>query len=263
MHDRYGLWATRRTCSPRRNGARAPARGLLPRSNLSIRHPYLLATLIGAVIVAAPAARAGSARLPAAGPIVVRTVVARAAPAETARKLHVFHDFRRDFRPQIVFAIRRQTGDDGREWLQVELPMRPNGQLGWIPAASATLRPVNTEIVIRRGARRLELKRRGKRLLTAVVAVGKPGAPTPLGRYYVTARFEPTDPFYGPFALETSAYSPSLSDWPGGGVVGIHGTSMPWLLGRAVSHGCIRVRNSVALKLKRLAPLGTAIRIVP
>ena len=140
--------------------------------------------------------------------------------------------------------------------------MRPNGRLGWIPAASATVRPVTTQIVIRRAARRLVLTRRGKRLLTAVVAVGKPSAPTPLGEFYVTARFEPTNPFYGPFALETSAYSPTLSDWPGGGVVGIHGTNMPWLLGGAVSHGCIRVRNSVALKLERLAPLGTAIRIV-
>jgi lipoprotein-anchoring transpeptidase ErfK/SrfK len=221
-----------------------------------------LAALIGAVLIAVPDADAAAVRLPAAGPLVARMVVARASPAKGARRLHVFREFRRDFRPQIVFAVNRRTGDDGREWLQVQLPMRPNGRLGWIPAASAAIRPVNTQIVIHRGARRLELKRRGKRLLTATVAVGKPGAETPLGKYYVTARFTPTDPFYGPFALETSAYSPGLSDWPGGGVVGIHGTSMPWLLGRAVSHGCIRIRNDVARKLERLVRLGTAIRIV-
>jgi lipoprotein-anchoring transpeptidase ErfK/SrfK len=45
-------------------------------------------------------------------------------------------------------------------------------------------------------------------------------------------------------------------------VVGIHGTSKPWLLGRAVSHGCVRVSNATALQLKRLAPLGTPISIV-
>ena len=223
----------------------------------------VLAALIGAVVVAVPATGAAAVRLPAAGPVIVRTVVARAAPSAGARKVLVLHDFRRDFRPQIVFAVREQTGQDGQEWLQVRLPMRPNGRLGWIPAASAEIRPVNTQIVIHRGTRRLELIRRGKRLLTAVVAVGMRSAPTPLGEFYATARFFPTNPFYGPFALETSAYSPTLSDWPGGGVVGIHGTSLPGLLGRAVSHGCIRVRNSVALKLKRLAPLGTAIRIVP
>ena len=84
---------------------------------------------------------------------------------------------------------------------------------------------------------------------------------TPLGHFYVTARFVPNDPFLGVFALETSAYS-KLSEWPGGGVVGIHGTSRPDLLGQAVSHGCIRVSNATAAALRRLAPLGTPIRVV-
>jgi lipoprotein-anchoring transpeptidase ErfK/SrfK len=235
----------------------------MTRAQLTTPLASVLAAAVGTVVIPAPPATAAPVRLPAAGPLAVRTVVARAAPAAGARKVLVLHDFRPDFRPQIVFAVARRTAEDGKEWLRIRLPMRPNGRLGWIPAAGADVRPVNTQIVIHRGTRRLELTRRGKRLLTAVVAVGMPSAPTPLGEFYATARFFPTDPFYGPFALETSAYSPRLTDWPGGGVVGIHGTSLPSLLGKAVSHGCIRVRNGVALKLKRLAPLGTAIRIVP
>jgi lipoprotein-anchoring transpeptidase ErfK/SrfK len=50
-------------------------------------------------------------------------------------------------------------------------------------------------------------------------------------------------------------------DWPGGGVVDIHGTSLPWLLGRAVSHGCVRVSNATALRLAALVPLGTPVEI--
>jgi len=73
--------------------------------------------------------------------------------------------------------------------------------------------------------------------------------------------FVPTDPFYGAFALETSAYA-RVTDWPTD-VVGIHGTNRPELLGQAVSHGCIRVQNDVARRLERLAPLGTPIDIVP
>ena len=46
------------------------------------------------------------------------------------------------------------------------------------------------------------------------------------------------------------------------GVAGIHGTSRPDLLGKAVSHGCIRVRNDVALRLKRLAPPGTVLDVL-
>jgi lipoprotein-anchoring transpeptidase ErfK/SrfK len=53
-----------------------------------------------------------------------------------------------------------------------------------------------------------------------------------------------------------------LTEWPGGGKVGIHGTSKPWLLGQAVSHGCVRVSNQTALALRRLAPVGTPISIV-
>ncbi len=103
----------------------------------------------------------------------------------------------------------------------------------------------------------------GRILFRAPVAVGAPAAPTPLGRnFFVQWRYAPTDPFYGPFALETSAYS-RLSDWPGGGVVGIHGTSLPELIGLAVSHGCIRMRNEDVVRMRGLAPVGTPLDVLP
>ena len=46
-------------------------------------------------------------------------------------------------------------------------------------------------------------------------------------------------------------------------MVGIHGTDEPQLIGGAVSHGCIRMLNRDVVKLRRLAPLGTPIDIVP
>ena len=69
------------------------------------------------------------------------------------------------------------------------------------------------------------------------------------------------DPFYGPVAFGTSARSPILTDWPGGGVVGIHGTDLPELIPGRVSHGCIRLRNADVRRLGRLMPLGTPITI--
>ena len=69
-------------------------------------------------------------------------------------------------------------------------------------------------------------------------------------------------PILGAFAFETSGYS-KLSDWPGGGVVGVHGTPWPYLLGRAVSHGCVRIHNDDALFLRDRMPVGTRIKIVP
>ena len=95
------------------------------------------------------------------------------------------------------------------------------------------------------------------------MAVGKPGTETPLGSdFFVQARAVPVDPFFGAFVLVTSAYS-KLSDWPGGGLAGIHGTDQPNLLGEAVSHGCVRVSNAVARQLARLAPLGTVVDLLP
>ena len=138
--------------------------------------------------------------------------------------------------------------------------MRPNGKTGWIPAAAADVRTTDLRIRVRRAARTLSVYRRNRLLYRTTVAVGAPGMETPLGNFYVTARFVPDNSFLGAFAFETSAYS-KLTDWPGGGVVGIHGTSMPSLLGQAVSHGCIRMSNTAALTLKRFIGLGTPVSI--
>ena len=49
---------------------------------------------------------------------------------------------------------------------------------------------------------------------------------------------------YGPVAFITSATSPTLTDWPGGGIVGVHGTNTPGLIPGRISHGCVRLRNA-------------------
>jgi lipoprotein-anchoring transpeptidase ErfK/SrfK len=202
-----------------------------------------------------------ASRFPAAGGLLVHTVVARKTPNPSSPSIKVLHDFRPDFRPQEVLAVRKQVGSDGNVWYKLDLPMRPNGTYGWVPASSVSLSPTKSKIVIHIGARTIDVFRGSKRAWHAIVAVGAPGRETPKGYFYVAARFVPYhDTFLGVFALETSAYS-KLTEWPGGGVVGIHGTSLPQLLGQAVSHGCVRVSNTTAAALKRLAPLGTPILI--
>jgi lipoprotein-anchoring transpeptidase ErfK/SrfK len=160
-----------------------------------------------------------------------------------------------------VLAIGERIGADGRLWVKLDLQLRPNGQTGWIPASAADLRPARNRIVVHRGSRTIDVYARGRHVVHAAVAVGSPGRETPLGLFYVTARFVPDDPFLGVFAVETSAYS-KMTEWPGGGLVGIHGTSMPQLIGQAVSHGCVRVTNTTALQLRRYALLGTPVSIV-
>jgi lipoprotein-anchoring transpeptidase ErfK/SrfK len=67
--------------------------------------------------------------------------------------------------------------------------------------------------------------------------------------------------FYGPIAFGTSAQSATLTDWPGGGFVGIHGTDRPDLVPGRISHGCIRLRNADILRLAKLMPVGTPLEI--
>jgi lipoprotein-anchoring transpeptidase ErfK/SrfK len=200
-------------------------------------------------------------KFPAAGLLVVGSVSVRRQPAPNASKIKVMRYFRPDNRVQEILAVGRRTGADGQPWYHISVPMRPNGTLGWIPATDVDLSPTLSRIVVNVGRRTIDVYAHGKHAWHGLVAVGAPGMATPLGHYYVAAAFAPhKDPFYGVWALETSAYS-NLTEWPGGGVVGIHGTNEPWLLGKAVSHGCIRVSNTTASRLRQLAPLGTPIYI--
>jgi hypothetical protein len=220
------------------------------------------------VLVTASAVQAGNegaVRLPAAGELLASRAAVRVVPSAHARVVRVLSQFRPDSQFQVVLAVRARRGSDGGWWYMLSLPGRPNGQRGWVRGDLVDLRRVQNRIVVHVGSRTIEVRRiaDGKLLLRAVAAVGKPGAETPLGRdFFVQARFAPGDPFFGPFVLETSAYS-KLTDWPGGGLAGIHGTDRPDLLGQAVSHGCVRVSNTVDRALARLAPLGTPIDLLP
>jgi lipoprotein-anchoring transpeptidase ErfK/SrfK len=191
------------------------------------------------------------------------TVAVRARPSRSAKRLTVLKEFRSQYRPQFVLVV-AQVADQATgkaSWYKIVVPGRPNGRTGWIPAGAATVAPTHKVIVIDRSRRQLELWQGERRLLATTVAVGATGMETPLGLFYVQWKFVPTAEILGAYAFETSAYS-KLSDWPGGGIVGIHGTYWPWLLGKAVSHGCVRVHNRDILRLRGMVEIGTPIKIV-
>jgi hypothetical protein len=225
----------------------------------------LLAALAFAL---APGAGASRAKAPkiwviGSGTLSKPQVVVRAKPKDSARRIKVLHEFRRDFSPQYVVALSAIRNKKGKAtWYRISLPGRPNGQAGWVRAGSLELRIVKKRLLIDRGERRFEFWHGDTLVRAGKVAVGAPGAETPTGLFYVQSKFFPQAEILGAFAFETSAYS-KLSDWPGGGVVGVHGTPWPWLLGQAVSHGCVRLHNDDVLFLRSRVPPGTPIKIVP
>ena len=137
-----------------------------------------------------------------------------------ARVITTLTDFRPDFRPRTILAIRARGDGKGKPvWYQITIPGRPNGRSGWVPAASVDLKPVDRWLVIFRRERRFSLVLRGSVVRSGPVAIGAPGMETPLGLFFVQAIFRPTaNSILGAYAFETSGYS-RLSDWPGGGVV--------------------------------------------
>jgi lipoprotein-anchoring transpeptidase ErfK/SrfK len=239
------------------------------------RTPVVLAALAAVACAAVPVAtatpRGPEARLaPAArvdvvgsGPIRWKQVAARARPSRDAPVVRTLAQFRPDFHPRWVMALRTKANASGEpSWYLIALPGRPNGQKGWVPAASVDIRPVDRWIVVYRASRTFAFYVDGRLARTGKVAVGARGMETPLGLFYVQSKFRPRQyPILGAYAFETSGYS-KLSDWPGGGVVGFHGTPWPWLLGKAVSHGCVRVHNDTMMYLRSRVPLGTPIKIV-
>lgn len=165
---------------------------------------------------------------------------------------------------EVYLVLRRGTDTEGRNWLQVRVPMRPNGRVGWVPEeALGDLNLTHTSLTITLRKLRATLYRNGRRVWSAPVGIGRGGTVTPRGRFYVRERLQlgGGGGVYGTFAFGISAYSPTLSDWPGGGVVGIHGTNQPGLIPGRISHGCVRVRNAAINRLRRLMGLGTPIWI--
>jgi hypothetical protein len=159
-----------------------------------------------------------------------------------------------------VVVVDGEATRRGALWVRVELPVLPNGTTGWVPRSSlGGYAFVETRLVVDRRRLTATLYRGRTAVFAAPVGVGTAGAPTPAGRFYVRERLTSLSAFYGPVAFGTNARSPVLTDWPGGGFIGIHGTNEPQLIPGRISHGCIRLRNGDIRRLARLMPVGTRV----
>jgi lipoprotein-anchoring transpeptidase ErfK/SrfK len=164
-----------------------------------------------------------------------------------------------------IFSIRgaRVDGACRPVWYLVQIPARPNGVTGWVPAAQVGVERVRARIVVDLSEKRVTLYRSGERVLTARAAIGSPATPTPTGSFYVNQRLIPSDPRgpFGPGAVGISAFSTVLTGWAQGGPIAIHGTNAPWSIGKAVSNGCIRLPNPTLKKVFAQALGGTPVLI--
>ena len=185
-------------------------------------------------------------------------------PAGASRSIVRLRFNTEDRKPEVYLALKRTWDEAGEEWVKIRLPRRPNGSTGWVRRSSlGPFHRVRTRLVINRKTLRATLYRDGRKVWVSRVGVGKRGTPTPAGNFYIREKLIALQggTIYGPLAFGTSAYS-SLSEWPRGGVVGIHGTNQPGLVPGRPSHGCIRVRNRHIRRLSKLMPIGTPLQIL-
>jgi hypothetical protein len=240
----------------------------------------LLIGVIGGLAFGLPAGVAGAAGAPVAARKVVSlsdgrtvsrwaypqaTAVVRATPSVKAHPVGRLRYLTQDGQAELYMALSKAyVRASHTTWIKVSLAKRPNGVTGWVPVrALGALHVVQGRLVVdRRRLRATLYDEHAHAIWSAPVGVGRRSLSTPAGHFYVLEKLRAIgSPVYGPFAIGTSAYAPTLSEWPGGGVVGIHGTDEPQLIPGRPSHGCVRLRNGDITRLWHMIKLGTPIDI--
>jgi lipoprotein-anchoring transpeptidase ErfK/SrfK len=135
-------------------------------------------------------------------------------------------------------------------------------------AATETQDPLSAEakrtIVVSLTDRKLALIEEGQVKKVYSVAVGKPSTPSPVGTYTIERRV--VNPVYSHNGRVVPAGpgNPVGTRWMGLSIkgYGIHGTNEPKSIGKAASHGCIRMAKSDIEELFSLVSVGDTVELV-
>ena len=172
------------------------------------------------------------------------------------------------------------------------LPLLQAAAMDSVPAGLASLPQdlrgqSNLHVVMLRGRRREFLLDNGNLRNAFPVAIGMPGWETPTGRFEVLQKIPNpvwVHPVTGERVEEQGPDNPLGSHWiachrvcigrdahdgdawitiKGCTTTGFHGTPHRWTVGRAVSHGCVRLYNEDVSALYRQVSLGTQVTVLP
>lgn len=128
----------------------------------------------------------------------------------------------------------------------------------------------DTHLVIKLRDRRVYVYKNKKLKVSYPIGIGKAGWETPTGNYKVMD-MQPhpiwEEPWTGKVILE-GPDNPLGDRWigfwtDGRNSIGFHGTPSEKLVGQAVSHGCIRMRNRDVVALYEQVKMGTPVTVKP
>jgi L,D-transpeptidase catalytic domain len=163
--------------------------------------------------------------------------------------------------PRVLAVVARRD-----EWLGVVATERPNNRLGWVRRDHPALRLRRTGLSLHADLsdRTLTLRKAGRPVHGLAVAIGRPGAETPTGRFAVTDKLSGSSygSYYGCCILALSGHQPNTPPgWTGGDRLAIHGTDVPSTIGTAASAGCLRASDADLRLLMAKVPLGATLFI--
>jgi len=122
---------------------------------------------------------------------------------------------------------------------------------------------VSRRIVVSIPDRKLALLENDAIVKTYNVSVGAAVSPSPTGMFQIVNRIPKAAYYHKAVVIPASDRSPIGTRWIGLNKkgYGIHGTNEPRSIGRAASHGCIRLRNRDAEDFFERVQVGDAVEI--
>jgi lipoprotein-anchoring transpeptidase ErfK/SrfK len=234
--------------------------------NLSRAFARFSGAAVAALAIVPAVSNAASATAPKTTPTVTLLAPAsvHAYPGANAPTTSVIADTRPLTGSPTTLPVIATASAEGTPWVEVRLPQRPDGSVGWITTAATAAGSDPWFIVVNRERFRARIYDAGKLVRTFPVIVGKPSTPTPAGTFFVAEILhEGYSLTTGPYALATSAYSNVLQEFDGGpGQIALHGVvGLDDPIGTASSHGCVRFSDGDVTWLAHHIPVGTLIRI--
>src|ERR1700691_174113 len=119
-------------------------------------------------------------------------------------------------------------------------------------------------IVVSPEDRKLALVEDGKVIKTYPVAVGKPSTPSPVGTFTIERRVANPTYSHDGRVVPPGPDNPVGSRWIGLSIrgYGIHGTNVPSSIGKAASHGCIRMAKKDLEELYPMVEVGDTVELI-
>lgn len=148
------------------------------------------------------------------------------------------------------------------------LPYKAPSSVNLDQKASSVNPKLATELVIKLRERRVYVYQKKQVLAKYPIAIGRSGWETPTGNFKVLHK-EHNPAWEHPFTGKVISPGPDnplgkawIAFWTDGrNQIGFHGTPQENLVGQAVSHGCVRMRNKDVLALFEQVDVGTPVKV--